>query len=75
MAKDNIDKQTYCTGASYFTSTEEKTRELHREYAISSPDEPLIGWMVKTPSDPWPESIEVGEQYYQKIKRLKRFAE
>jgi hypothetical protein len=74
MAKDNKDKESYQAGISSPESFAGKGVELYQDHPISTLDEFLVGWLVKTEADPMPEILMINGTVYQKIKII-RYAE
>lgn len=74
MAKDNADKEKYNAGCSTGNYAGSKNLELLQDYPISTLDDPLVGWLVKKPSEPMPEILMINGVFYQKLK-VWRYAE
>jgi hypothetical protein len=72
MSKDNKDKESYQAGISNSESSPAtKKTELYQDHPISTLDELLVGWLVKTEADPMPEILMINGTVYQKIKIIR----
>ena len=70
MAKDNKDKELFCNGCAVgvYPAKEQREKKALREYLISTEEELLAGWLEHPENEQLPEIIEIGGEYYKKIK-------